>query len=497
MAVGMLLLCAGIACYGILASAGTDNDKISKGVFINTVDVSGMTRTQATDAVNAYLADRQSKKLTLKIDNNTVVATIKDLGYQLLDGSPVDEALMVGKSGNLLKRYKELKDIEKDGKVIQLDFGFDDAKVQELVEKQGTAFDIPAKNAMMKRVNGAFQITDEVTGRKIVVDETVAKIKTTLLSDWDGKDITIDAVVIDDIPQFKRDSLEKVDTVLGSYQTSFATSTAARAQNLNNGASLIDGIVLYPGETFSAYEHLQPFTLENGYATAGAYSQGKVIDSVGGGVCQVSTTLYNAVLRAELEVVERFNHSMIVSYVQPSMDAAIAGTFKDFKFKNNLPTPIYIQGYTSGRTIFFNIFGEETRDVTNRRVEYVSEITSTTQPPKDVITEDPTQPKTYKMVTQTAHVGYTATLYKVVYLNGEQSEKTEVNSSVYKAAPAYIVVGTKEEKPKTPDTTKDGKTPSKAPAKTDPPKTDTTQPGEDTATPGTPAEDEAVQDILE
>ena len=85
------------------------------------------------------------------------------------------------------------------------------------------------------------------------------------------------------------------------------------------------------------------------------------VQSYGGGVCQVSTTLYNAVLKAELEVTQRSNHSMIVTYVKPSMDAAIAGDYKDLKFVNNLDAPIYIEGYTVGKDIYFNIYGQETR----------------------------------------------------------------------------------------------------------------------------------------
>ena len=97
---------------------------------------------------------------------------------------------------------------------------------------------------------------------------------------------------------------------------------------------------MLPGEEFSAYETVSPFSEENGYHLAGSYLNGMVVESLGGGICQVSTTLYNAVLLAELEVVERHNHSMEVSYVQPSADAAIAESAgKDFKFRNNLDYP--------------------------------------------------------------------------------------------------------------------------------------------------------------
>ena len=125
--------------------------------------------------------------------------------------------------------------------------------------------------------------------------------------------------------------------------------------------NVVDGLVVYPGETISVSEAIGPTTAENGYYPAGSYENGTTVETYGGGICQVSTTLYNAVIRAELEIVTRAAHSMIVSYVEPSMDAAIADGIKDLQFKNNQETPIYIEGYTSGGIIYFNIYGKETR----------------------------------------------------------------------------------------------------------------------------------------
>ena len=113
---------------------------------------------------------------------------------------------------------------------------------------------------------------------------------------------------------------------------------------------------------------------DSGYAMAGSYLNGEVVDSMGGGICQVSTTLYNAVLRAELNVTERSPHSMTVHYVDLSEDAAIAGTYKDLKFVNSTEYPIYIEGYTtSDKKITFNIYGKETRDK-NRTISFESHL---------------------------------------------------------------------------------------------------------------------------
>ena len=125
----------------------------------------------------------------------------------------------------------------------------------------------------------------------------------------------------------------------------FQQQRRSRSTNLTVGAAKINGHVLMPGEVLSGYECLQPFTTANGYKTAAAYENGQVVDGIGGGVCQIATTLYNAALESEDgEIVQRQeNHSMIVTYVPASRDAAIAGTYKDIKIKNNYSTPIYVE----------------------------------------------------------------------------------------------------------------------------------------------------------
>ena len=229
--------------------------------------------------------------------------------------------------------------------------------------------------------------------------------------------------------------------VLGTYTTSYSSSGSDRSANVANGCELINGTTVYPGESFSTYEAVAPFTEENGYYMAGSYLNGQVVDSIGGGICQVSTTLYNAVLLAELQVDERHNHSMIVNYVDPSMDAAIAeSSGKDFVFTNNTEYPIYIEGYTSNKKITFTIYGVETRD-SNRKVTYESEVLETISPGAEVINQDSSQPVGHVDV-QSAHTGYKARLWKVVTVDGEEVSREQVNSSSYKMTPRTATVGT-------------------------------------------------------
>lgn len=428
------------------ASAAENSDTICKGVFIDEVDVSGMTRDEAQAAVDKFVESLRSKRLGVNINKKTVNTTMGELGYTYQVNDNINQALSLGKAGNLIKRYKDIKDIENGSKVYPLTFTLDDKSVKNFIANKVSEFNLAPLNASVARKNGRFVYTKEVPGNKVNADKTAAQISEKVLNNWNRSDITVDAVMEEDLPKYTRESFDKCNKILGSYSTTYADSSADRAANLANGSRLINNTVVYPGEVFSSYEHLSPFTAEHGYHVAGAYLQGKVIDSVGGGSCQVTTTLYNAILNAELEVVQRQPHSMVISYVEVSRDAAIAGTYKDFKFKNNSKTPILIESYTQGRRITFNIWGNETRDTKHRTVKYKSVTISRTNPPADVITKDPNLPTSYWKVTQSAHTGYRAELYKIVYIDNVEVSRTLVNKSVYNAAPRYITIGTKKEK---------------------------------------------------
>ena len=210
--------------------------------------------------------------------------------------------------------------------------------------------------------------------------------------------------------------------------------------NLTVGAAKINGHVLMPGETLSGYECLQPFTTANGYRTAAAYENGQVVDSVGGGVCQIATTLYNMALNAELEITQRQNHSMIVTYVKPSKDAAIAGTYKDIKFTNNYSTPVYVEGYTEGKKLTFTVYGKETRPA-NRRVEYVSETLGTTSPGEPQQIVDNSLAPGARVKVQSSHTGLRSRLWKVVYVDDVETERTLLHTDTYNASKAIYRVG--------------------------------------------------------
>jgi len=418
-----------------------ENAVIEKGIYADNIDLSGMNATEAAQAVDQYVESLKDTKITLDIGNSEKIETSAgDLGLVWSNPELIEEACDYGIKGNIIQRYKAKKDLEHENKVFEIGFDMDDAVAKTYLAEQCTIYNVPAVNASLKREDGKFSVIEGKEGFEIEVDESLKAIHTYINTEWDHDAATIALVTKVEEPKGSQEELSKVKDVLGTFTTDYHTSGADRSANVANGCSLIDGTTLYPGDAFSTYETVSPFSKENGYHMAGSYLNGMVVDSLGGGICQVSTTLYNAVLRAELQVDERFNHSMIVSYVDPSADAAISGTAKDFKFTNTSESPIYIEGITtSNKKITFTIYGVETRDA-GREVTYESEVLKRTVPETEKIIADAGSPVGFINV-QSAHVGYVAKLWKVVTEDGKEVSRTQVNDSTYQVAPKTATVG--------------------------------------------------------
>lgn len=442
--IAVFVLCA----FHLQAYAG-EKDRITAGVYLGDMSLEDKTAEEAESMANDYVEGLLDKNITLTmILGNSVTITPREIGLTWANPEVISEAVSIGKKGNIVERYKVKKDLQFENRRYSFEFDVDRELIKQILAEQCAVYNVEARNATLSRENDTFVIHEGQTG--MVVDEGASLA---LICDyfkdgsWNGEDGSIELVVSVKEPLGSEEELSKVKDVLGSFTTSFKTSGPSRSANVINGCALINGTTLYPGEEFSAYDKVSPFTQENGYYMAGSYLNGQVVDSLGGGICQVSTTLYNAVLLSELEVTERHNHSMIVTYVNPSADAAISESAgKDFRFVNNTQSPIYIEGYTTeDKQIGFVIYGEETRD-SGHTVSYESEVVSKTYPDSEVIYTDAAAPVGTVSV-QSAHIGYKANLWKVVYENGEQISREMINSSSYKMVPRSATVGIATEDP--------------------------------------------------
>lgn len=494
LAVLFIIGCIGIVCIaGVVKIASRsnfgDDDVICEGASVDGVDIGGMTKSEAASAIDRHISKLTERQINVNVNGESVPASFGAVGFKVKDNNYVEKAYEIGKKGNYFEKFLELATTRKKDITYKLSYYVDKDITRQFVEERCSVYDVKARNSKLKLKNGKFVATEEKTGIAVQVEDTVSAIVSKVEKYDKDTPVSVDAVVKTTEPKYSKELVSKCKDLLGTYTTDYSSSTAARANNIQTAVGYINGTVIYPGQTFSTIKVIKDRTEENGYQSAPEYSSGKVVAGIGGGVCQVSTTLYNAVINAELEVVERSPHSMVVHYVPVSRDAAISGTYKDFKFKNNTDVPVYIAGSAEGGCITFKIYGEETRQA-NRKIKFEPETVETIQPGPEVVTVDPSQPASYRQVTQSAHVGYKAKLWKIVYIDGVQEEKVLVNTSSYSAEPQYVTVGKAIEPSPEPTQEPDAKA-SETPAVTKKPETtkspkSTKSPAEDKKTPDKP-----------
>ena len=303
----------------------SDGRQIAKGVFIGPVDVSGMSVNEAESAVTSYVDSVSTEPLTLYVgEGKERQVTGQDIGLYWSNTSVVEDAYSLGHQGNIIQRYKALKDLQHQNRIFDIEYGYEKDSIEGIVYECADAFDQEKINFTLTKTENGFQVSDGQTGYLVDRAESVSIIEDFIQNKLGGDNNVVQLSVKADQPQGSEEELSLVRDVLGTFTTSYKTSGASRSANVANGCRLINGSTIYPGEEFSVLDTITPFTESNGYFPAGSYLNGLVVESIGGGICQVSTTLYNAVLLSELEVTERHNHSMIVTYVSPSADAAIA-----------------------------------------------------------------------------------------------------------------------------------------------------------------------------
>ena len=420
-----------------------DEEYICKNVFIGKTDVSGMTKEEAVKAVDNTLGDYRNKQLVLKVKDQGADVSIEEMGAEVENIDKLAEkAVGYGKNGSIWSRYQKIHNLDKKKYVIDESFKVDEAKLRELIQERAVPLEQKAVNASASYNGSGFDLTDEAEGYTVDVDKSVKKIKNFMNKKWNYEDAEVELKLDMEKPTIKKADLESLQDELGSYTTN--AGWGDRVQNIRRATELINGTVVMPGEEFSVEQATLPYTEENGYVAGSAYENGQIVESIGGGLCQVSTTLYNAVLYAELEVTRRAPHSMSVSYVEPSRDAMIAEGISDFKFVNNYDTPILIEGYIDGNNqLGFYIYGKDTR-AAGHSVEFESETLETTEYTKKYV-ED-TESAVGSQETEGAGMdGSTARLWKVTYENGEEVSREVINNSTYQTSDVTVKVGTKSD----------------------------------------------------
>lgn len=407
----------------------------SKNIFKNNYDILGT------------LIGKRNIPVEMTINEEATRQTIEDMNASLPDGlidssySIEDDELIItkGKAGvkidtdNLLNQVKQkLNDLNDNENFIEI----------PVVNKEPEAIDIDKIHSeVYKEPQNAYYTKDPFTVYPEVegVDFDVEAAKELLKEDKDEYviklTITKPEITLDEI------GTEAFPDQLSTFTTRYDVSDVDRSTNLRLASEKINGTVLKPGETFSYNKTVGARTIAAGYKNAKVYESGKVVDGIGGGICQVSSTLYNAALLANLEIVERRNHQFVTSYVGAGRDATVVYGQTDFKFKNTRKYPIRIVVTTNAGILKISIFGikEENEYTFKFNTKTVSSI-----PYKTQYIEDSSLPAGTEKVEQKGANGLITETYITKMLDGKVVSTELLSRDTYSAMTRIIRRGTKK-----------------------------------------------------
>ena len=418
-----------------------------QGITVNGISIGGMTMDEAKAALATAEANISAQReLQLVYDNKLYPLDLTNMPSSVNTDSVLTEAYQLGKTGDYAAMKAESEEIAANGRAFTLTVSYDMTMLTASIAQIASQIDVAAINASVTGIDEtthALTIKDEVVG--YAVDQAALQ---TLITDaiLNGVKTPINIPVVETQPTVTKAALQGQYIKRGTMTTDFSSSPSARKYNVRKGAGIINGTILLPGETFSTNDTLGVRSAANGWKEANAYESGAVVPQYGGGVCQLSTTLYNAVVKADLEIVFRRNHSMPVTYIDKGLDATInsVGNIIDFQFKNNTEGEIIIIGYTSSSNkLTFEVWG-----LPFATTEYDEIKLTSSQVSSNSIDGDPVEievpvgtekadgslmvaGETYTAVA--ARKGYVYQSYKNYYKAGSFVRKEKLAVSTYKA----------------------------------------------------------------
>nr|WP_243428907.1 VanW family protein [Clostridium botulinum] len=399
-----------------------------------------MTKEEAREKLAQELQGKiGDKKAIIKIDGSEFELLYSDISPVYDLDNVVDEAINFGKNHSSLKKYSYIKNKGEEKHEIDLKLSYDEEKLKTYEESIKDKVQTEPKNATLSINGKSFSVVDEVVGKSINMDEFDKKLKEAITGHINEEIIvSMDLEMVQ--PKITSKDLSKINGIIGSYSSNYGASSEGRSTNIDISTKAINGVVLMPGDVFSFNEVVGPRTVERGYKEAATYVGNKVEPGIGGGICQVSTALYRAVMHANIRSVERRNHSMSVGYAKPGLDATVSYGDIDYKFKNTYDSPIYIEGNTYNKVMTYNIYGDVSA-LGGKTYDMVNEITQTIEPTVKVV-EDATLPEGQEVTESGGMTGYKVNSYQLTYENGVQINKELISTDYYTAVDIVVKKGT-------------------------------------------------------
>ncbi|WP_291633992.1 VanW family protein [Clostridium sp.] len=410
-------------------------------VKIEDEDLTGKSKEEAQKIiVDKYSSQVIKKKIDIVSDGKKYTLDYSKIDAKYKIDEAIEQAISYGRDMSMFQKYKAISNPAL--KQIKLTFEYNDKIVEQMLEKIIKDTNKEPVNATITMVsNGEFSITKEVVGKKLEEDKLKSDIKSKINGTLSADTISIVAPVSIVKPKTTEATLKTINTKISSYSTNFGSSASGRATNIDLSTKSIDGTLLMPGDVFSFNGVVGERTVARGYQTAGVIIGDKLEQGLGGGICQVSSTLYNAMLATEIVSVERIHHTISSGYIPKGQDATVDYGNLDYKFKNTYKYPIYIQGFISNRNLYFNIYSNST--LTKRTYEIVNEVVEVTQPKTETI-QDPTKYEGEQEIIKQGYKGFKVKVSRKTYEYGKLIDTTVINNDTFHVINGIIKVGTKK-----------------------------------------------------
>ena len=409
-------------------------------VAIQDMDLSGKTKDEAIELIQKKYGDVVlQKKISIKGGNKLYILDYSKLDAKYNIEDAVNEAFAYGKEHSFIEKFKLVK--TPVPKNIQLKFNYDPKPIKELIAGMQKEIDKAPVNGSISMVSsGKFSVTPEKNGAKLNTEKLEQDILNKINGDISGN-VDLEAPI--DVVQASvtAEQLSKVNTKISSFTTTFSGSSANRIENIRLATKSINSKLFMPGETFSFNDVVGQRTVAKGYKEAGVIINNKLDSGIGGGICQVSSTLYNAIVRANINATVRVHHSLPSHYVGLGMDATVDYGNIDYKFENTLQTPIFIEGFLKGNTLYFNVYSDSS--LASKTYDLSSETYGTIVPSIKYI-DDPNMYEGQTEVVQKASTGYKVKVYKKIYENGKFVGQEIITDETYKKIDGITKRGTKK-----------------------------------------------------
>ena len=415
-------------CFSFSPVANSNHQTVYPGVFVNGIPLGG----KNINAVYRILEEENKKvgkcKIFLHLPDSD---TVKEVSFTAM-GIGVDkrkiwqEVSAQGRSGSWLEKFKVRWCLKRKGVNLPLYLILDQVVAANILEEVGQPWCVEAKDAQFKITSrDQVLILPEEVGEKVAVKAALLSLQQKLLMN-SGDNFHLYLSLEKITPNKVRQDLEGygISGQLSKFSTQFNSAKVKRTNNIRLAVQELDLFLLPPGEIFSFNEVVGPRTRERGYDEADIIQNYNVVSGLGGGVCQVSSTLYNAVLLADLEVVERYPHSKVINYVQPGLDATVVYGSRDFKFRNNSKKYLLIKALVYQGTVICKIFGQSEK---KRKVVIKTFLERLIQP-TTIYQEDSLVPEGKYILEREGIPGRVIRVERYVYEQGGKLIKKEVLS---------------------------------------------------------------------